>query len=1651
MNIFKFYFSILLCLLLLSFVYGGTSTITLDYTKCQDVYVLDHYAEIGDSNDFNFDGSGYLQDLVAGYISYWYRNHYSLIKFDLSTLFPPDANMQLTSAKLHLRGKSRYGDGGQLAVGVFRGINDSSGAIDSNWVAGEATFKHSRLSYGSGTLWSANGGGNFPSNDGYEFVSTPTDYNVLPTYAGGATTINTDITFDVTQDLNLWLSNPATNPNHGWLVRTAAGYSPLSWSGAESTTRGAIGFYSCQAATNWQKMPYLEVTYRYPTVSCWEPSTTVRNPRDTASLYSGMTLSGGFANYSDAGVVKIRNSKVGLCLTKNGYAIQSMRDLTNSIECLSSSISTGDLWRIIVRSPGDVYTTLNSHSFTASTPVISYENNNNTMLITLSWSNVTVAGDTGNLGVTAYIRCDKDEPVLRWKINVDNNLASYGLWKVQYPIVNRLGYEGQSDVAASNVKNSAPSVGDLQRAATGAQKTDYNHELPGWTWSMQFLSVSCGTNSSVYLACQDPNSNYKGWDYNLSTEFLIYTYPSNMTVPGADYNQEWDFCMGPISGDWFDVAQRYRTWAIKQRWCSAGPLLTRTNMSTAFKEIDYWLKVGYCYLPDPNRWDSAQVAPWMKASKEDCNQAISFYGGNLANHWYLWHKHDFDTYYPDYFPGIYGVQSTFAYYNNLNMFHTPYVNGVYFDKQLSDWSTASASAVKNVDGTYLTWSGNTNLTVMDPCCSWWRSRLSSVCHELYTNYSCKGVYLDVLAGSGSDMMCFSSTHGHPLGGGHWYVEGERKLVDVVKQDSPGITVVSEHFGEHLIDKIDGFLLCLPRTPFNCPLISSVYHDYTMNFGVGGTWFPWFGEDSKAFAAKIGRDLIYGNMMGWYGTGNDMPQNYSTTHSYVQRGYNRLRTKTRDFLLYGAMVRPPAFNQMPDVIDVNWYTNDGFFAGYPTPAIQRTGWKTQDGALGVAILNIAHATKHAYFNVAPFLNGFDTSNVQVKLFKSDANQTLTYSSTLDVAIPDYNAVLVSYRDPAPSVASSPTPSNSATGVSVTPTLTWTAGSHVGSHDVYFGTNQTNVTNATHASTEYKGNQTSASYTPGTLALGTVYYWRIDEINLHGGGTAKGTLWSFTTTGTASAPTFVGAGNPDYGNLAITPSLPSGIATNDILLLFIETANQAITIPTPNGGTWTEVTNSPQGTGTAGGTAARLTVFWSRYNGTQGAPTTSDSGSHQAGQIIAIRGATLSGNPWNITAGGVQGTASASASIPGATTTAANTFVVTAIGTSGPQSAGYSNFSSWTNSNLASLTERGDQTGTVGTGWGLGIATGTKATAGAYGNTAVTLGTAALQAMMSIAIAGENPPGQASNPTPSTGATNVSTTQDISWTAGSGATSRNVYFGTVNPPITKVIADGTALTYDTGTMVNNTTYYWRVDEKNANGTTAGIVWSFTTTAAGAMPTYVGAGNIDYGNLAITPTLPSGIATNDILLLFIETANQAITIPTPNGGTWTQVTNSPQGTGTAGGTAARLTVFWSRYNGTQGAPTTSDSGSHQAGQIVAIRGATTSGNPWDVTAGGVQGTASSSASIPGATTSVANTLIITAIGTSGPQSAGSSNFSAWTNSNLSSLTERADRTGTVGTGWGLGIATGGKATSGAYGNTAVTLGASALQGMMSIAIKP
>jgi hypothetical protein len=142
----------------------------------------------------------------------------------------------------------------------------------------------------------------------------------------------------------------------------------------------------------------------------------------------------------------------------------------------------------------------------------------------------------------------------------------------------------------------------------------------------------------------------------------------------------------------------------------------------------------------------------------------------------------------------------------------------------------------------------------------------------------------------------------------------------------------------------------------------------------------------------------------------------------------------------------------------------------------------------------------------------------------------------------------------------------------------------------------------------------------------------------------------------------------------------------------------------------------------------------------------------------------------------------------------------------------------------------------------------------------------------------PPTKAANPTPPD-VTEASLSTVLSWTPGRGAASHDVYFGTSSPGTFQVNQIGT--TFDPpGDLIEDTVYYWRIDEKNALGTTQGDVWSFTARAIPSEVIIVPSGTSDDSTL-IQAAL-DGLQNGDTLRLnghFVITK----TIYLPSNFTW------------------------------------------------------------------------------------------------------------------------------------------------------------------------
>ena len=213
---------------------------------------------------------------------------------------------------------------------------------------------------------------------------------------------------------------------------------------------------------------------------------------------------------------------------------------------------------------------------------------------------------------------------------------------------------------------------------------------------------------------------------------------------------------------------------------------------------------------------------------------------------------------------------------------------------------------------------------------------------------------------------------------------------------------------------------------------------------------------------------------------------------------------------------------------------------------------------------------------------------------------------------------------------------------------------------------------------------------------------------------------------------------------------------------------------------------------------------------------------------------------------------------------------------------------------------------------------------------------------------------------------------------------------------------------------------------------------------VPRFQAAGTAVSGVSSVNPAWPAH-QINDVALLFVESSGgQTISLTTPAG--FVEVANSPQATG-LGTAGTRIAVYWCRATSSAMAtPRVADSGNHVYAQILTFRGVTPGGDPWNITGGGVKASASVSVNVTGITTTVDDTLVVA--GVTRDLDSAAAFASAWSNANLTGITEWSDAGTTSGVGGGLAVITAAKTAAGATGNTTATV-TSSINAFMKIAL--
>ena len=147
-----------------------------------------------------------------------------------------------------------------------------------------------------------------------------------------------------------------------------------------------------------------------------------------------------------------------------------------------------------------------------------------------------------------------------------------------------------------------------------------------------------------------------------------------------------------------------------------------------------------------------------------------------------------------------------------------------------------------------------------------------------------------------------------------------------------------------------------------------------------------------------------------------------------------------------------------------------------------------------------------------------------------------------------------------------------------------------------------------------------------------------------------------------------------------------------------------------------------------------------------------------------------------------------------------------------------------------------------------------------------------------------PGCSANTAPAASSFVTNTAVTLSWTAVTGATSYDVYFGTTNTPTTTIATNVTATSYSHNIPATaNATYYWYIQPKNATGAATGCTTSVTSftyitiQAPAAYGYYVVGYFPSYRNIADVPDLKFKM-TNTVVYAFFG-VNTSGTLSAPS----------------------------------------------------------------------------------------------------------------------------------------------------------------------------
>ncbi|MBA4072366.1 MAG: hypothetical protein C0497_11100 [Gemmatimonas sp.] len=375
-----------------------------------------------------------------------------------------------------------------------------------------------------------------------------------------------------------------------------------------------------------------------------------------------------------------------------------------------------------------------------------------------------------------------------WHIAVEG-LEGVGIERVLYP---RLGGIGLTEMAELSVPlwmgQRAKDPRNLLSGPDGKGRR-FEWGYPGQL-SFQMIALTRGATAGLYVATDDSLAYRKSFIMSGDQEGYGRIEIAHQLADPAKatrYEPTYAVKLGVVHGTWMHAAERYRAWGERQAWAR--------NSRVARGTATPWLRETGVWVWNRGRASTEAV---KKAHAADVRAIV-------------------------------------------------YMNQRLWCVQTPSWKHENAEryAVRERDGkvrleTYMVFDPSP-CAPMDIATKFWRDKYAGIADTVVQQYGIDGIYMDQAVLS---LACWSSDHGHPMGGGHYWMDGFRALAsDLRRRNGASLGLAGEGGGESWLPDLDAFLTLQvsqerysdPSSGWDpLPMFQAVYHHHAITYGTYGS-------------------------------------------------------------------------------------------------------------------------------------------------------------------------------------------------------------------------------------------------------------------------------------------------------------------------------------------------------------------------------------------------------------------------------------------------------------------------------------------------------------------------------------------------------------------------------------------------------------------------------------------------------------------------------------------------------------------------------------------------------------------------------------------------------------------------------------------------